>query len=109
MKVYKVKDWSERFEKADSRRCVQMKWVAMPNSFDSLGFRKLVRHERKVEIYAAWNLIVLVASKMPNRGMLKDGDGPLDSEDLSLITGFEKEIFDLAIPVLVKLAWLEEA
>jgi hypothetical protein len=50
-----------------------------------------------------------VASKMPERGLLVDEDGPLDAEDLAVKTGFPASIFHAAFTVLVdrKIGWLE--
>jgi hypothetical protein len=71
------------------------------------GFRRVAKHERCVELFAAWILIIQVASKMPERGLLVDG--PLDAEDLADKTGFPAEIFHLAFTVLTepKIGWLE--
>lgn len=46
---------------------------------------------------------------MPTRGILADGDGPLDADDLADKTSFPVEIFEIALEVLVdpKFGWLE--
>ena len=107
--TYRVKNWDKHYEKAQTRRCEKMSWVAIPNKHDGKGFRRVARHERSVELFTAWILIVQVASKMPVRGLLVDDDGPLDAEDMADKTGFPAEIFHLAFPVLVeaKIGWLE--
>ena len=106
--TYRVRNWGEKFEKSDSRKCKNMRWVGIPNQHDEKNFRRIVAHERNTDIFSAWILIIQVASKMPTRGTLADGDGPLTVEDLSCITGFPKEIFELAFPILVELGWLEK-
>jgi hypothetical protein len=107
--TYRVKNWELHYEKAQSRPCKKPSWVALPNKHDGKGFRRVAQHERSVEIFAAWVLIVQVASKMPERGLLVDEDGPLTAEDLAVKTGFPASIFHAAFTVLVdpKIGWLE--
>lgn len=107
--TYRVKNWDAYYEKAQTRKCNKASWVAIPNKHDGKGFRRVAKHERNVELYTAWILIVQVASKMPKRGLLVDDDGPLDAEDLADKTGFPSEIFNLAFEVLAepKIGWIE--
>ncbi len=66
-------------------------------------------HERSAEVFAAWILIVQVASKCEPRGVLIDGETPLDAEDMSLKTGLNKEAFEVAFEALTneRIGWLE--
>ena len=107
--TYRIKNWNMHYEKAQTRRCSKASWVAIPNKHDGKGFRRVAKHERSVELFTAWILIVEVASKMPERGLLVDEDGPLDAEDLADKTGFPAEIFHLAFTVLTepKIGWIE--
>ena len=111
MMAYRIKNWDKDYEKAQTRKVNRAYWVAVPNKHDGRGYRRVARHARNTELFAAWILIVQVASKMPVRGLLVDGDGPLDSQDLADKTGFPSKIFDLAFVVLVepKIGWLEHA
>ena len=104
---YVVRNWKKKFEKADSRKCTNMRWVALPNQHDSKNFRRLAINEKNVEVWAAWTLILQVASKQSHRGSLVDEDGPIMAEDLAYMTGFPKQIFESAFPVLTTLGWLE--
>jgi len=107
--TYRIKDWDKYFEKAESRRCKSMAWVAIPIRHDGSGFRRVAAHERAAELFAAWILIVQTAAKMPTRGVLyKDGKA-LTARDLHYRTGFPEEIFNLAFTVLVQeeIGWLE--
>ena len=110
--TYRIKNWDEHFENAQSRSCkgMKMSWVAIPNR-GGKGYRRLLRHPRHVEIFCAWILIVEEASKQPERGKLEDIDGPLTAEDLADSSGYPEEIFEAAFEVLTdvknKIVWLE--
>ena len=108
--TYRIKNWNEHFEVAQSRVCVNTYWVAIPNKHDGKGFRRLIKHPRAADLFAAWVLIVQVASKQKERGLLVDLDGPLTAEDLQDCTGLRQELFELAFEELVKprIGWLEK-
>lgn len=108
--TYQIKNWDELFEIAQSRKCERLFWVAIPNKHDGKGYRRLAKHPRCGDIFAAWILIVQVASKQKTRGLLMDGNDPIIAEDLADKTGFPEEIFKLAFEVLTgpKIAWLEK-
>lgn len=107
--VYRIKDWDKLFEIAQSRKCERLHWVAIPNKHDGKGFRRIARHPQRCEIFAAWILILQVASRQDKRGLLVDGDGPLGPEDMADKTGYPEGIFALAFGVLSepKIGWLE--
>lgn len=109
-KVYRIKDWDKHFEKADTRKCKHMRWIALSVKHEGKGFRRIASHARCCEIFAGWILICQVAAKMPTRGILVDEDGPLDAEDLTFKTGFPQECFEIAFEVLTqkKIGWLEK-
>ena len=109
MIAYRVRDYKQNFEKADMRKCAHARWVAVPNRMDGKGFRRVANHDHNVSLFAAWVLIVEVASKMPERGLLVDEDGPLDADDLAVMTGFPAEIFAMAFVALCdkRIGWLE--
>jgi len=108
--VYRIKDWDEHFEIAQSRQYKTLSWIALPNKHDGKGFRRIAMHERATDIFAAWILILQVASKCKTRGTLIDNKEPITSEDLSIKTGFKKEAFDIALEVLTskKIEWIEK-
>jgi len=107
--TYRVKNWDKLYEKAQTRKCKDMKWVAVPNKLDGAGYAIIAAHPRNCELFTAWILILEVASKMPTRGLLfKDGK-PVGPRELSRRTRFPEEIFNLAFSVLVdaEVDWLE--
>jgi hypothetical protein len=106
--IYRIAQWEELYENAQSRKVDRLRWVPMPNHHDGKGFRRLMMTPNAMEIYGAWALIVQVASKCPTRGVLLDADGPLLAEELSLKTGGSQKIFEKALQVLSsqRIAWL---
>lgn len=106
---YRIVDWEKHFEISQSKRAGKITWVAVPNKHDGKTFRRIARHPKAPDLYAAWQLLVQVASKMPTRGVLRDEDGPTRSVDLADMTGFPQAIFDLAFEVLStrEFRWLE--
>ncbi len=107
--AYRIKNWDEHFELAQSRPYKNLSWVKFPNRHDGKGFRRVSMHHRNSDLFTAWILIVQVASKMKVRGLLVDDDGPLTAEDLADKTGFAEDIFLLAFEELTKprFRWLE--
>lgn len=107
--TYKIKDWDKHFENHESRKVKRSYWVAIPNRHDGKSYRRIASHPDGVAVFAAWILILEAASKMPERGVLADEDGPLDADDLSAMTGFPATIFEAAFRLLteIRVGWLE--
>ena len=107
--IYRVRDWDPLYEKAQTRKCKTMNWVAVPNKHDGAGYGAVVGHPQSCELFTAWILILEVASKMPTRGMLYKDGKPLTARELARRTRFPEEIFNLAFTVLVEpeIGWLE--
>ena len=110
MKAFQVKDWDIKFEIAQSRKLKHMQWVAIPNNHRGGGYMALSEHPKAAELFAAFILIVEVASTMKTRGLLVSNSGrPLTAKNLAKITYFPASIFELAFKELVKpeIDWLE--
>lgn len=108
MKLYRVKDWDKHFEVSQTRKCARLTWVATPNKHDGKSYRRLMRHPDGAAIYGAWCLILQVASKCPERGVLSDGTDSLTAEDLALKTDCPEKWFQLALELLStpEIGWL---
>ena len=107
--LYSVRGWESQFENSQSRKCTRLAWVPIPNKHDGKSYRRLIELPNGPAIYAAWILILQVASKCPKRGVLADDDGPLDADDLAAKTGCPAEHFVTAFEVLssTRIGWLE--
>lgn len=107
--LYRIKDWDDHFENNRSRKIKQMAWVKVPNKHDGDGYTELITGKNGVENFAAWVLLLQVASKCRSRGTLvREGDVPHTPSSLSRMTRVSPEIFKRAIPVLMQIGWLEE-
>jgi hypothetical protein len=106
--TYRVRSWAEHFENHETRKLRSLRYILVPNKQDGKGYRRVAAHPRKCELFAAWVLLLQVASKCPERGTLADEDGPLDADDLAAMTGFPAEAFALAFEVLTdpRIGWL---
>ncbi len=106
--TYRIKNWDRHYETNDTRKLVSLHWVKVPNQQDSLAYRLIAAHPRGAEIFAAWVLILQVASKgrKDERGNL-----PLSPEELGIVTGFPADIFSVAIEYLKtpKIGWIEQS
>lgn len=101
MKLYSIAKWGELFENNRSRSVKFLDWVSIPNKHDGENYTRMVTHPDGAILFAAWNLLVQVASKCDPRGVLvKDNGQPHDSFSLSMKTRAPKEWFDKALEYL---------
>jgi len=109
VKLYTIRKWNELFENNRSRELVNLRWTVIPNRHDGETYTRMVTHKDGAKMFAAWVLILQVASKCEPRGTLVRGDGtPLNSVALSLKTRAPMEWFDLVLEWLEKNSdWLE--
>lgn len=108
-KLYSVKDWGRIYENAGSRKIAgRLDWVPIPTRHDGLSYKRLMRRNDGLELYACWILIVAVAAKCPTRGVLADDDGPLSAEDVALKAGVSSDAMIRAFEVFAskEIGWL---
>ena len=102
-----ITNWGELYENAESRKRKKLAWVPVPNHHDAVGYCRLIARPDGPELFAAWILLLQVASKCPERGFLGSSDGtPYDVADLALKTRAPEDLFVRAMPVLQNLGWL---
>lgn len=106
---YRIKDWDDNFENGESRKYKRLTWVATPNKHSGKGWGRMVAHKRKVDLFCGWNLIIQIASKCPERGLLVDDNRPLTADDMAVSTQFPESIFTLCLDFFSskKVGWLE--
>lgn len=100
MTLYRIANWHANFDHRDTAQAEgPLKWIKVPTKTDGFGFGLLRQEKNAPELLAAWYLMLGVAAKQPkaSRGDLSRDGIPLTSEDLALMTGFPKRIFDSAL------------
>jgi hypothetical protein len=118
--LYSVKNWDKLYENNDSRKVKTCRYVYTPNKHDGAGYGRMMAHPEGERLFAAWNAIIQVASKMPNRGILSTnpetpGNFPgnpgdfLTAEDLAFRTRLKPETFKIALDFFShpEMGWLE--
>lgn len=107
--LYTVKDWDSVYENSRSRAVSDLKWVSIPNKHDGEGYGLVMEQEDAAELFAAWVLIIQVASKCQRRGTLARDDGsPLTARSLAMKTRAPEAWFAKALKFFThKTLWLE--
>jgi hypothetical protein len=107
--IYKIIDWDRHFENNRSRTVENLRWVCVPNKHDGEGFSTIMEQENAAELFAAWVLILQVASKCQVRGSLVRDDGtPLTARSLASKTRGNVSWFTEALNFFTtKVKWME--
>ena len=108
--TYYIPAWNKTFEKAQTRKIKSpMPWVAMPTDHQSREYRRILRYQSAPSVLGVWCMVVQLAARMPDRGILADSHGPLDIEDIADEIGFDPAIIEQAFEVLTspKIKWLQ--
>jgi hypothetical protein len=103
-----IKNWGQHYEKAETRKLKEMKWIAIPTDTSDKIYRRITRLANGAEVFGIWLSILEIASKMPERGVLKDKDGDLSYQDLEDIGGFPADKYESSIKILCSdhIGWL---
>lgn len=109
-KLYRIVNWEDTYETGESRKLKTLLWVPVPNKHDGLGFKRMAMQRNRCELFAAWMLFVQLASKgrPEQRGTLARDGLPLEVEDMALMTGFPRDVFERALIFFSepKVGWL---
>lgn len=105
--LFAIKGWETNFENNRTKELKKMSWVPIPNSFDGEGYTEIMDHENGPEIYCAWILLVHIASKSDQRGVLIRSNGePHTPRTLARLSRTKMRLFEDAIPFLAGIGWL---
>lgn len=110
MKLYKVRNWDSIYENNRTRDLEYLDWLPLPNSFDGDSYTYLWEQRKSVTYWAAWVLILEVASTCTPRGWLVRKNGkPHTPESLARKTNAPARIFEESLPFLAShdMQWLE--
>lgn len=108
-KIYSVRDWDEHYENSRSRRVDSLRWVPVPNKHDGEGYGLVMEQDDAAELFAAWVLILQVASKCHVRGVLAREDGTaMSARTLAAKTRAPEAWFSRALEFFsANVLWLE--
>ncbi len=109
--IYSVHNWDVHYENSESRKVKTCRYVCTPNKHDGRGYGRMMAHPESERLFAAWNAIIQVASKMPSRGILKDQDGPLTPQDMAFKTRLKAETFQIAFSFFSdqSMGWMDKS
>lgn len=107
--LYRIRGWNNLYETHDSRKLKTLHWIAIPNKFDGLSFRRISKQKDATDIFTAWILLIELASKCDPRGTLIRENLPLSPGDAGDATGFPGKIFERALSFLSskEIGWIE--
>lgn len=102
-----IRDWDRHFETSESRKYKQLKWVATPNK-QGRGYKRIIHEADGAAIFGAWNAIIQLASRMPDRGILAQLDGPLTAADIAIETLLPEELIERCLELFSseRIAWI---
>ena len=87
MRVYRIRDWAEIYEKNRTREMVRMWWVPIPVKLEGEGYVTMMMEKDGATLYGCWLALVLVAAQGHPRGTLMRGNGvPHDSYSIARTT-----------------------
>lgn len=108
--MYAVRDWTELYENAETKKRLNLGWVLVPNRHDSLAFcRMMAKGEEGLVIFGVWNLVLQLASrgKQARRGLLcSDAGEAYTAEDIAIKTRAPIDSISRGLDSLVELGWL---
>lgn len=110
MTLYRIRDWRKHFEVNRTRELKHMTWFPCPNSLDGSGYRELISmHRNGPAHYAAWVVLLAVASKCAPRGTLVRSNGkPHDAASIASMSGFDAALIAEALERLILIGWVDE-
>lgn len=109
MKIYRISKWDEVYENNRSRTVKDLSWVSIPNRHDGENFSLIMAHKDGATIFAAFILMVQVASRCAPRGtLIRDNGKPHTAITLSAKCRCPVSWFETAIPYLeTETDWLQ--
>lgn len=106
--AYRIKDW-HRYMPADAKKCSVMQWVAIPINHDGMGYIEIMARPDGVRIVGGWLLILQVAARCPERGLLvSDGGRVLRAREIALKTRSSEDDISAALAACLEQEWIEE-
>lgn len=103
-----IKGWDTLYENSETKKYKHLKWVPIPNKHDGTGWAELWNLRKAPEIFAAFIIMLEIASKCPKRGVIHKDGVSYGPKEMALKSRAPESIFVDAIPALIKIGWIEE-
>ncbi len=108
MILYSIRNWDQRYENNRSRKIKNIEWVMVPNDLNSEGYIEIMSHDNGMAIYSCWIILLSVASKCKQRGILRRSNGkPHDPASLAQLSRTKVPDWCAALQFLAHLGWLD--
>ena len=103
-----IKDWDVLYENSETKKYKHLKWVPIPNKHDGQGWGELWNLPEAPEIFAAFIIMLEIASRCPKRGVIHKDGVSYGPREMALKSRAPEGIFFKAIPALMQIGWIEE-
>lgn len=106
---YRVRNWDDLHENAQSRPLKYLRWLASPILINTSDYAELMDHVDGLAHFGLWKAFTELAAQCQPRGsLLKPGGVPHNQKSIALALRCSKEILQTAINRYLSLGWLEE-
>lgn len=107
--AYAIKRWSSRFENAQSRRTKDLNHSLTPHELNSAHLEYLMSEEGGPMALAVWHILIQMATRCPQRGLLVNEDGPLTDKDIAKACHLPEQQISRALSLLMSesIGWLD--
>jgi hypothetical protein len=110
MKLYRIREWNERYENNRTRELKKLDWVPVPNKQDGEGYTLTVLQDCGPALLGAWLVILQTASKCGIRGtLMRDTGKPHDANSIARLTRFPVGLIEQALDWFTsdEMQWME--
>ena len=107
--AYAIKRWSSRFENAQSRRTKDLNHSLTPHELNSTHLEHLMGQEGGVIALAVWHILIQLATRCPQRGLLVNEEGPLTEAAIAKACHLPESQVSRALDLLTSdaIGWLD--
>lgn len=107
--LWRIRDWNEHYEGADSRKRVgSLTWLKLPVNLGGSGYLELVEAKEGPAHFGVWVALLELAATCRSRGTLQRSNGrPHDLASIARATRISEDLIGRALERLVSLGWVE--
>lgn len=108
--LYRVRDWNENFENADTRKLKRMRYLLLPTDLDKDAYVELIDHQSGPAHFGVWVALLELAAQGKPRGDLARSNGePHTIYTMARLTRIPERTIETALERLCSksVGWLE--